>query len=50
MQHGAAFCIYEITRRQSPLLITADFAYIRLPGLGRARENARTLLDKVWGQ
>jgi uncharacterized protein YecE (DUF72 family) len=35
-KNNIAFCIYEINYRQSPLLITADFVYIRLHGPGRA--------------
>jgi uncharacterized protein YecE (DUF72 family) len=31
-RHKAAFCIYELTGFQSPMQITADFAYIRLHG------------------
>lgn len=31
-EHGAAFCIYDLDRRQSPLEVTADFVYIRLHG------------------
>jgi uncharacterized protein YecE (DUF72 family) len=30
--HSAAFCIYELAGFQSPIEITADFAYIRLHG------------------
>jgi uncharacterized protein YecE (DUF72 family) len=35
-QYKVAFCIYEINYRQSPILTTADFVYIRLHGPGRA--------------
>ncbi|MFO1188208.1 MAG: DUF72 domain-containing protein [Alphaproteobacteria bacterium] len=28
----AAFCIYDLDRRQSPVKVTADFAYLRLHG------------------
>ncbi len=35
-KHAVAFCIYEIDYRQSPILTTADFIYIRLHGPGRA--------------
>jgi uncharacterized protein YecE (DUF72 family) len=34
--NNIAFCIYEINYRQSPLMVTADFVYIRLHGPGRA--------------
>lgn len=32
--HNAAFCIYELAGFQSPIEITADWAYIRLHGPG----------------
>ncbi len=35
-RHNAAFCIFELAGKQSPLLTTADFAYIRLHGPGGA--------------
>lgn len=35
-EHRVAFCIYNFNFRISPLLITADFVYIRLHGPGRA--------------
>jgi uncharacterized protein YecE (DUF72 family) len=31
-RHNAAFCIYEFDWRLSPLLVTADFVYLRLHG------------------
>jgi uncharacterized protein YecE (DUF72 family) len=31
-RHNAAFCIYDIAQRRSPLTATADFVYIRLHG------------------
>ena len=31
-QHGAALCIYELDQARSPVLTTADFAYVRLHG------------------
>ena len=31
-RHNAAFCIYDIAQRRSPLPTTADFVYIRLHG------------------
>ena len=31
-RHNAAFCIYDIAQRRSPLPATADFVYIRLHG------------------
>jgi uncharacterized protein YecE (DUF72 family) len=34
--HGIAACIYDFNRRQSPILQTADFDYIRLHGPGKA--------------
>jgi uncharacterized protein YecE (DUF72 family) len=30
--HGAAFCIYELDKTVSPMVVTADFAYVRLHG------------------
>ena len=35
-KHNAAFCIYELAGKESPLEITADFTYIRLHGPTRA--------------
>ncbi|MFC7522489.1 DUF72 domain-containing protein [Parapedobacter sp. GCM10030251] len=32
--HNCAFCIYELAGHQSPIEITADFAYVRLHGPG----------------
>jgi uncharacterized protein YecE (DUF72 family) len=32
--HNAAFCPYDIAGEQSPILTTADFAYVRLHGPG----------------
>ncbi|WP_353195694.1 DUF72 domain-containing protein [Parapedobacter defluvii] len=32
--HNCAFCIYELAGHQSPVEITADFAYVRLHGPG----------------
>jgi uncharacterized protein YecE (DUF72 family) len=31
-RHNAAFCIYDIAQRRSPLPATADFVYVRLHG------------------
>lgn len=33
-QHNAAFCSFDIAGFQSPVLLTADFAYVRLHGPG----------------
>jgi uncharacterized protein YecE (DUF72 family) len=33
-RHNAAFCVFDLAGYQSPLKITADFAYIRLHGPG----------------
>lgn len=30
--HGAAFCVYELAGKRSPIELTADFAYARLHG------------------
>ncbi|WP_277620025.1 DUF72 domain-containing protein [Rufibacter ruber] len=32
-QHHHAFCIYELAGHMSPLEVTADFVYVRLPAL-----------------
>lgn len=31
-RHNAAFCIYDLAGRRSPVEVTADFAYVRLHG------------------
>lgn len=31
-QHTAAFCVFDLAGQQSPALLTADFAYLRLHG------------------
>jgi uncharacterized protein YecE (DUF72 family) len=36
-EHNAAFCMYELAGFQSPLMITADFIYIRLHGPGQKK-------------
>lgn len=33
-RYNAAYCIYELAGFQSPILVTADFAYVRLHGPG----------------
>lgn len=33
-KHNSAWCVYDIAQRQSPMWVTADFAYIRLHGPG----------------
>lgn len=33
-KHNKAFCIYEIGELKSPMIVTADFVYIRLHGPG----------------
>ncbi len=40
VDHGAAFCIYDLAGRQSPYEVTADFVYLRLHGPGAAYEGA----------
>lgn len=35
-QHNAAFCLYELAGFRTPLVVTSDFAYIRLHGPGKA--------------
>lgn len=36
-EQGAAFCIYELAGERSPLVLTADFAYVRLHGPARRK-------------
>lgn len=33
-RHGMAFCAYDLSAFQAPLVVTADFAYVRLHGPG----------------
>ena len=57
-QHNAAYCIHELAGFQTPMLLTADFTYIRLHGPGgkyqgcyseeRLREWAERILN--WGR
>lgn len=39
-KHKAAFCIYDLNRKQSPIEVTADFVYIRLHGPERPYEGS----------
>ena len=39
-RHNAAFCIYELAGVRSPLLVTADFTYVRLHGPGKAYQGS----------
>jgi uncharacterized protein YecE (DUF72 family) len=39
-KHDAAFCLYHLAGRQSPLEVTADFVYIRLHGPGGAYQGS----------
>jgi uncharacterized protein YecE (DUF72 family) len=41
-RHNAAFCVYELAGFQSPIVTTADFAYIRFHGPGGAYEGRYT--------
>ncbi len=34
-QHNVAFCFYELAGFRTPLVVTADFAYVRLHGPGK---------------
>ncbi len=44
-----AFCIYELNRHQSPLIVSADFVYIRLHGPGAKYQGSYTLQQlEVW--
>ena len=36
-KHNAAFCIHDLSAQETPLEITADFAYIRFHGPGEAK-------------
>ena len=49
---GAAFCIYELGGYQSPMTVTADFAYVRLhgPGLGKYQESYSTGRLRRWSK
>ena len=49
---SAAFCIYELAGYQSPLTITADFAYVRLhgPGLAKYQESYSVGRLRRWSQ
>jgi uncharacterized protein YecE (DUF72 family) len=38
--HAAAFCVYDLAGRRSPVLVTADFAYIRLHGPSAAYQGS----------
>jgi uncharacterized protein YecE (DUF72 family) len=45
-RHGAAFCVYDLDGRRSPVRSTADFVYVRLHGPReryRGRYDGRTL-------
>ncbi len=44
-EHGIAFCIYELERHLSPMLVTADFVYVRLHGPGNKYEGSYTEED-----
>jgi uncharacterized protein YecE (DUF72 family) len=46
-RHNAALCIYELAQFQSPIEVTADFAYIRLHGPGNKYQGdySRTTLQ-----
>ncbi len=57
-EYGAAFCIYHLNGRLSPVIITADFVYLRLHGPDgpyQGQYNARDLSDwaekfKAWAR
>jgi uncharacterized protein YecE (DUF72 family) len=40
--YNAAFCIYELSGQRSGVEVTADFAYVRLHGPGRAYQGSYT--------
>jgi uncharacterized protein YecE (DUF72 family) len=39
-RHDAAFCLYDIAGRRSPIELTADFTYVRLHGPGGAYQGS----------
>jgi len=39
-RYNAAFCIFELNGRHSPLAITADWTYVRLHGPGGAYQGS----------
>jgi uncharacterized protein YecE (DUF72 family) len=41
-EHGAAFCIYDLAGKTSPLEVTADLVYVRLHGPGDAYRGSYT--------
>jgi uncharacterized protein YecE (DUF72 family) len=50
-EKGAAFCIYDFERRQSPRSVTADFVYVRLHGPdGAYQGNYDDTALKDWAQ
>jgi uncharacterized protein YecE (DUF72 family) len=51
-RYQAAFCIYEIAGYQSPLRVTADFAYVRLHGPGAGKYQGSYDLNRltVWSR
>lgn len=47
--YGCAFCIYHLDRHLSPLMVTADFVYVRLHGpAGRYQGRYSTAVLKTW--
>ena len=47
-RHGAAFCAYDLAGRQSPLELTADFAYLRLHGPSAQKYAGRYARAQLW--
>jgi uncharacterized protein YecE (DUF72 family) len=48
-RHNAAFCIFELAGKHSPLEITADWTYVRLHGPGGAYQGSYTTAQlKKW--
>jgi uncharacterized protein YecE (DUF72 family) len=41
-KHNCAFCIYELERHLSPLVVTANFVYVRLHGPGNKYQGSYT--------
>jgi len=50
-KYNCAFCIYELGGHESPMLITADFVYVRLHGPGNKYQGSYTMDHlKKWAE
>jgi uncharacterized protein YecE (DUF72 family) len=47
-KHNCAFCIYELEYHVSPLVVTADFVYVRLHGPGNKYQGSYS--DEILGE